>query len=54
MKRLSFIVYLAIGCLLLSVILYLIDYLIFRDAHTLFLYLMSSLAFLPLEILIVS
>jgi len=53
MKRLSFIVYLAIGCLLLSVILYLIDYLIFRDAHTLFLYLMSSLAFLPLEILIV-
>ena len=53
MKRLSFIVYLAIGCLLLSVILYLIDYLIFRDAHTLFLYLMSSLAFLPLEILFV-
>jgi len=53
MKRLSYIVYLAIGCVLLSVLLYGIDYLIFRDAHTLFLYLMSSLAFLPLEILIV-
>jgi hypothetical protein len=53
MKKFSFIGYLAIGCLLLSVLLYALDYLIFQDTHTLFLYLMSSLAFLPLEILIV-
>ncbi len=53
MKRFSFIAYLSLGCLLLSALLYSIDYLIFRDAHTLFLYLWSSLAFLPLEIFIV-
>jgi len=53
MKKFSFIGYLSLGCLLLSVLLYGFDYLIFRDMHTLFLYLVSSLAFLPLEILIV-
>jgi hypothetical protein len=53
MKKFSFIGYLSIGCLLLSLLLYGIDYLIFHDLHTLFLYLLSSLAFLPLEIFIV-
>jgi hypothetical protein len=53
MKKLSFIGYLSLGCLLLSALFYGIDYLVFRDAHTLFLYLWSSLAFLPLEIFIV-
>jgi hypothetical protein len=53
MKRFSFIGYLSIGCLLLSLLLYGVDYLVFRDPHTLFLYLLSSLAFLPLEIFIV-
>ena len=53
MKRFSFVGYLSLGCLLLSALLYGIDYLIFRDVHTLFLYLLSSLAFLPLEIFIV-
>ena len=53
MKKLFFIGYLSLGCLLLSALLYGVDYLIFRDAHTLFLYLWSSLAFLPLEIFIV-
>ena len=52
-KKISFIAYLSIGCILLSLLLYGIDFLVFRDAHTLFLYLMSSLAFLPLEIFIV-
>jgi hypothetical protein len=52
-KKLSFIGYLSFGCLLLSALLYGLDFLIFRDAHTLFLYLLSSLAFLPLEIFIV-
>jgi len=36
MKRLSLLFIWPSGCLLLSVILYLIDYLIFRDAHTAF------------------
>jgi hypothetical protein len=53
MKKLFFIGYLSLGCLLFSALLYGVDYLIFRDAHTLFLYLWSSLAFLPLEIFIV-
>ena len=52
-KKFSFIGYLSAGCLLISALLYGLDFLIFRDAHTLFLYLMSSLAFLPLEIFIV-
>ena len=53
MKKFSFIGYLSLGCLLLSALLYFIDYLVFHDVHTLFLYLLSSLAFLPLEIFIV-
>ena len=53
MKRFSFIVYLAIGCIVLSVTLYFVHYLIFHDLHHIFLYLVGDLAFLPLEVLLV-
>ena len=52
-KRLSFVVYLAIAFVALSGIAYFIHYLIFRDAHHIFIYMLGDLAFLPLEVLLV-
>ena len=48
--------YLGVGLALIaaSVVLYLIDYAVFRDAHHLYLYLVGDLAFLPLEVLVVT
>ena len=53
-KRNQFIFALAAIFLLLSGIGYLIHYLIFRDVHHIFLYLIGDLAFLPLEVLLVT
>jgi hypothetical protein len=52
-KRFSFIIYLAIAFVALSGIAYLIHYLIFRDVHHIFIYMIGDLAFLPLEVLLV-
>jgi hypothetical protein len=52
-KRFSFITFLAIGFVALSGLLYFVHYLIFRDVHHIFLYLLGDLAFLPLEVLLV-
>jgi hypothetical protein len=52
-KRFSFIVYLSIGCVALSGLLYFVHYLIFRDVHHIFIYLLGDLAFLPIEVLLV-
>jgi len=54
MKKLnSYLISLAAIFLGLSAILYFVHYLIFRDAYHIFIYLLSDLAFLPLEVLIV-
>jgi hypothetical protein len=53
LKRHSFILTLAAIFLLLSGLIYLVHYLIFRDVHHIFLYLVGDLAFLPLEVLLV-
>ena len=53
-RRNQFIFALAAIFLLLSGIGYLIHYLIFRDVHHIFLYLIGDLAFLPLEVLLVT
>lgn len=53
LKRHSFFIILSIIFLALSVTGYWIHFLIFRDAHHIFLYLIGDLAFLPLEVLIV-
>jgi len=42
------------GLLILSLILYGIHYLIFQDAHHIFLYFIGDLAFIPVEVLIVT
>jgi hypothetical protein len=52
-KRSSFIIYLAIAFVALSGIAYFIHYLIFRDVHHIFIYMIGDLAFLPLEVLLV-
>jgi len=52
-KRFSFVFYLAIAFVALSGIAYFIHYLIFRDVHHIFIYMIGDLAFLPLEVLLV-
>jgi hypothetical protein len=53
MKRDSFIIRLALVFILLSGLMYLAHYLIFRDAHHIYIYLLGDLAFLPLEVFLV-
>lgn len=52
-KRHSFVLILAAIFILLSGFTYLVHYLIFRDVHHIFIYLVGDLAFLPLEVLLV-
>ena len=52
-KRYSFFMSLALIFLTLSVMLYFVHYLIFRDVHHIFIYMLGDLAFLPLEVLLV-
>jgi hypothetical protein len=52
-KHFSFIVYLSIAFVALSGVAYFVHYLIFRDAHHIFIYLLGDLAFLPLNVLLV-
>ena len=53
MKRFKTVIILAGVFLLLSGLTYLIHYLIFRDVHHIFIYLIGDLGFLPLEVFIV-
>ncbi|MGD9118927.1 MAG: hypothetical protein PVJ08_09415 [Dehalococcoidia bacterium] len=52
-RRYSFLIYLALAFLALSGIFYFVHYLIFRDVHHIFIYMVGDLAFLPLEVLLV-
>lgn len=53
LKRYSFFIGLGLLFLVLSILGYSIHFLIFRDTHHIFIYLLGDLAFLPLEVLIV-
>jgi hypothetical protein len=53
MKRNSYIVVLAAIFIFLSGFIYFLHYLLFRDAHHIFLFLVGDLAFLPLEVFLV-
>jgi hypothetical protein len=53
MKRYSTFVILGAGLVLLSALLYFVHYLIFRDVHHIFIYMLGDLAFLPLEVFLV-
>jgi hypothetical protein len=52
--RIGWLAALGASLLVLSAVLYAVDYLIFRDAHHLFIYLIGDLAFLPIEVLLVT
>ena len=52
-KRYSFVITLTAIFLLLSGLTYFIHYVIFRDIHHIFIYMVGDLAFLPLEVLLV-
>jgi hypothetical protein len=54
MKKHAFVVVAAVILVVLSVLLYLMHYGIFRDTHHIFIYMVGDLAFLPLEVLLVA
>lgn len=54
MKRTYWLAYLALGLVALSAAIYLIHYAIFRDAHHIFIYLIGDVAFVPIEVLLVT
>jgi hypothetical protein len=54
MKRFGWQILLGSSFILLSAILYLIHYSIFRDSHHIFLYLIGDIAFLPVQVLLVT
>ncbi len=54
MKHLRWQILLASLLIFLSTILYLIHYAIFRDAHHIFIYLLGDIAFVPIEVLLVT
>jgi len=54
MKHIHWKVLFSIALLGLSVLLHLLHYAIFRDAHHIFLYLLGDLTFLPVNVLLVT
>jgi hypothetical protein len=54
MKRINWLATLGFALIALSALLYLVHYAIFRDAHHIFIYLLGDLAFLPIEVLLVT
>ena len=53
-RRSAWLFLMGAALLLLSVILYFIHYLIFHDPHHIFIYLLGDLAFMPIEVLLVT
>jgi hypothetical protein len=53
MRRYSNLIILAVILIALSALLYYMHYLIFRDVHHIFIYMVGDLAFLPLEVFLV-
>jgi hypothetical protein len=54
MKRLNWQVVLGLSLIALSALLYLFHYAIFRDAHHIFIYMVGDIAFVPIEVLMVT
>jgi len=54
MKRINWLLFLALSLMALSASIYLLHYAIFRDAHHIFLYLIGDIAFLPVQVLLVT
>ncbi len=54
MRRFGWLVTLGLSLIAASVVLYLVQYAVFRDTHQLFIYLLADLAFLPIQVLLVT
>ncbi len=54
MKKVNWQIILGISLAILSAILYSIHYLIFRDPHHVFIYMVGDIAFIPIEVLVVT
>jgi hypothetical protein len=54
MKRLNWQILLSAGLIGLSAALYFLHFVIFRDAHHIFLYLIGDIAFIPIDVLLVT
>ena len=54
MKRLSWPILLGLSLVVLSILLYLIHFAIFRDGHHIFIYMVGDIAFVPIEVLLVT
>ena len=54
MKRLNWLTLFAISLVIASAVLYIIHYVIFKDAHHIFIYLLGDIAFVPIEVLLVT
>ena len=54
MKRFNWQILLALSLIVLSVLLYLIHYTIFGDAHHVYIYMVGDIAFVPIEVLLVT
>ncbi|MCL7413917.1 MAG: hypothetical protein M8353_09930 [ANME-2 cluster archaeon] len=54
MKNIKWQHYFAIALLLLSAILYFLHYLVFHDVHHIFIYMIGDIAFVPIEVLLVT
>jgi len=54
MKNISWKIWISLLLISLTIALHFVHYLIFRDAHHVFIYLLGDIAFLPLEVLLVT
>lgn len=54
MKRINWQITLALGLVLLSTVLYLVHFALFRDSHHIFIYFVGDVAFIPIEVLLVT
>jgi len=54
MRRFRWQVSLALALVVLSVMIYLVHYAIFRDPHHIFIYMVGDIAFIPIEVLLVT
>lgn len=54
MKRFTWLINLALALVVLSVMLYFLHYAVFRDPHHIFIYMLGDIAFIPIEVLLVT
>lgn len=54
MKNFRWQIFLSIGLIVLSTMLYYLHYFIFQDAHHIFLFMLGDIAFVPIEVLLVT